>query len=188
MKKIIMFLIIFTSLLTPYLAHAQESDENLSTNTKYFDIRMERGGQAAWDKAVTYIIYVTPKMDSERTQIIWEAPVAIDISPKHKEFVDLYQGQTYNFKAKIKANKPGNYEISVNLIAWEHDANYTNSVNDLITFDNRLLAVPLDSKYTLKVVGKYFIIFGSIGVLIWILVLKGKIWLIKLKHWLTPPI
>jgi hypothetical protein len=188
MKKVIISFLIIFSFLTPFLVHAQESDNNLSSNTKYFDIRMERGGQAAWNKAVTYIIYVTPKMDSERTQILWEAPVAIDINPKHKEFVDLYQGQTYTFKAKIIANKPGKYEISANLIAWEHDANYTNSVNDLVTFDQRLLAIPVDSTYTLKVIGKFAIIFGSIGLFIWILVLKGKKWMIKFKHWLTPPI
>ena len=188
MKKILLFLILLTNFFNPYLVNAQESEDSLSTTTKYFDITMERKSQAAWNKAVTYLIYVTPKMDSERTQIIWEAPVAISINPRHKEFVDLYQGQTYTFKAKIKANKPGKYEISANLIAWEHDANYTNSVNDLITFDNNFVTVPQDSTYTLRVLGKYLIILGSIGVLIWILVLKGKKWMIKFKHWLTPPI
>jgi hypothetical protein len=188
MKKLILISLLVFSFFNPLQAHAQESENSLSTTTKYFDIRLERSGQAAWNKAVTYLLYVTPKIDSERTQIIWEAPVAISITPKHKEFVDLYPGQTYTFKAKIKADKPGNYEISANLVAWEHDANYTNSVNDLVTFDSRLVTVPQNSTYTLRVIGKYLIILGSIALFIWILVLKGKKWLIQFKHWLTPPI
>lgn len=202
MRKTTILLILFISTVLPSSLYAQEgmnpeepqtsvtieSNNNQQANTKYFDITMERKGQAAWDKSLTYVIYVTPKINSTRTQIIWEAPIAIDIKPRHKEFVDLYQGQTYTFKAKIKAQREGVYELSANLIAWQHDANYTNSVSDIISFNEKLLALPVDPMYTWRLIGKYLLILSTIGLGLWILAMYGKKGLKRLKAWLTPPI
>jgi hypothetical protein len=99
----------------------------------------------------------------------------------------MYKGQTYTFKATIKTNRSGNYEISVNLIAWQHDTNYTNSVSDIITFNNDLLALPIDPGYTYGVIAKY-LVFVSIGALaIWAMIYFGKKGFKSLKEWLTPP-
>ena len=62
MKKIQLLILLLIVIFTPLSSYAQDNDSNLTTTTKYFDITMERGGQAAWNKAVTYYIYVTPKM------------------------------------------------------------------------------------------------------------------------------
>ena len=189
MKKILIILIILISLLSPNLVKAQEeeNEENLSTTTKYFDISMERVRQSAWNKAVIYTIYVTPKLDSPKTQILWDASSAIDINPRHKEFVDLYQDETYTFNASVKSQKSGNYEISVNLIAWQYDTNYTNSVSDIVTFDANLLAQPVEPSYTYNLIAKYLIILLLFVAGIFGLVVYGKKSLKKLKAWLTPP-
>jgi hypothetical protein len=188
MKKFLLTLVLTILIFNPVCTFAQEEEsDRLTTNTQYFDIVMQRLGQSAWDKAVTYEIYVTPKIDSQETQITWDAPKAIDISPKHSEFVDLYKNQTYTFRAKVKSNKAGKYEITANLIAWQHDTNYTSSVTDIVTFDSDLLVQPVDSSYTVSLIAKYLIIFLLIGGAIFVAVIYLKKGLRKLKVWLTPP-
>jgi len=184
-KGLILLLLIFT-LGSSAICLAQEESEN-STTTKYFDIELIRDGQSAWNKGVTYTVHVTPKIDSTKTQIVWDAPSSIEIKPKHKEFVDIYRGETYTFKANIKAKKPGSYEITVNLIAWQHDTNYTNSVSDIVTFDNDLLVVPRESNYIYSLIGKYLIIAIASGLAIWGIVVYGKKSIEAFKKWLTPP-
>jgi uncharacterized membrane protein len=187
MKKILICLSIFFFILLPSSVFAQEDQSNLSTTTQYFDITLVREGQSAFNKAVTYTVYVTPKIDSSRTQITWDAPVSIDINPKHKEFIDMYRDQTYSFKASIKAKREGSYEISVNLIAWQHDTNYTNSVSDIITFNSNLLAVPVGPSYTYSLIAKYLLIALVIVFIVWALYIYGKKGLKSFKDWLTPP-
>jgi hypothetical protein len=188
MKKAVILTIFLTTLLLPTSLFAQEdSEDNLTTTTQYFDITMQRASQSAFTKTVTYVIYVNPKIDSSRTQIIWDAPTSIEINPKHKEFVDMYRGQTYELKAKVKPKKSGTYEISVNLIAWQHDTNYTNSVSDLVTFNNNLVATPVDPSYTYTLIAKYLIIALITGLSIWGGIVFGKKGLKALKDWLTPP-
>jgi hypothetical protein len=185
MKKFLL-LLTFLFLLLPSFVFAQE-DSNISTSTQYFEINMVQDGQSAWNKAVIYTIYVTPKIDSKRTQILWDAPTSIDVNPRHKEFLDMYRGETYSFKAAFKPSKPGSYEISVNLIAWQHDTNYTNSVSDIVTFNQDLLAVPVEASYTYGLIAKYLIILLLIAGSVWVGVIFGKKGVKKLKKWLTPP-
>jgi hypothetical protein len=100
----------------------------------------------------------------------------------------MYRGETYTLKAKIEATKPGSYEISVNLIAWQHDTNYTNSVNDIVTFNNDLLVVPREPNYIYSLIGKYLIIALIGGLAMWGAFVYGKKGIKALKKWLTPPI
>lgn len=186
MKKFSILLLLIFTLAFPAICLAQEKSEN-STTTKYFDIELIRDGQSAWNKAVTYTVHVTPKIDSTRTQILWDAPFSVEINPRHKEFVDMYRGETYTFKANVKAKRPGSYEITVNLIAWQHDTNYTNSLSDIVTFDNDLLVVPRESNYIYSLIGKYLIIAVASGLTIWGIVVYGKNGIKALKKWLTPP-
>jgi hypothetical protein len=189
MKKFIITIALFLIALFPVVSYAQEEDENtLNTTTQYFDIKLVRDGQSAWNKNVTYEIYVTPKIDSPKTQILWDAPTAVEITPRHKEFVDMYRGQTYSFKAKIKPLRAGSYEVTANLIAWQYDTNYTNSVSDIVTFNQNLIATPIDTSYTISLISKYLIIALGSGLVIWGLVVFGKKGVVALKKWLTPPI
>jgi hypothetical protein len=184
MKKFLLLLAIIL-LLPINTVLAQES--NLTNETQYFDITLERGEQSAFGKGVTYTVYVTPKMDSKRTQILWDAPTAIRINERHQEFVDMYEGQTYSFKAVVKTTLEGSYEVSVNLIAWQYDTNYTNSVSDIITFDENLVKVPVDPGYTTGSIAKILII-----IILCIASVFGILWLSKkgfreFKKWITPP-
>ncbi len=174
-------------LLTTFLSGTYAEEDDLTTDTKYFDITMERTGQSAWNKAVTYVITVTPKTDSPKTQILWNAPTLIEITPKHDEFVDLYMGQTYSFEATLIPKREGSYSISVNLIAWQHDTNYTNSVSDLITFDDSLIAQPVDPGYTFGNIAKILIFTLLAGLGTWGIVILLKKGLKALTKWLTPP-
>lgn len=184
MKKLLIFFTILSSLLSPSLLFAQENE---TTTTRYFDVSIARIRQSGWNKAVTYEIYVTPKLDSSKTQILWDAPSVIDITPKHSEFVDLYKNETYTFKAKVKANRPGSYEISANLIAWQHDTNYSSSVSDNVTFNKNLLVEPVQPTYTLELITKYLLILIFIGGVIFASVVYGKKSIKSLEKWLTPP-
>lgn len=184
MKKLLISLILLVSLLSPTLLLAQEAD---NTTTRYFDISMRQLGQSGWNKAVTYAIYVTPKLDSPRTQILWDSASAIEISPRHSEFVDLYRNETYTFKAKVKPKRSGTYEISANLIAWQYDTNYSSSVSDNVTFNSNLIVEPIETKYTLEVITKYLVITLIIAGLIVASVVYGKKSIKSLKKWLTPP-
>ncbi|MDD2270073.1 MAG: hypothetical protein PHG60_00585 [Candidatus Dojkabacteria bacterium] len=187
MKKLILTLTIFIATLLPYAVLAQEQEQTASATTKYFNITMLRGEQSAWDKSVTYELIVTPKIDSPRTQILWDAPTNIKINPKHKEFIDMYNGETYTFKSKVKTDQSGNYEINVNLIAWQHDTNYANSVSDIITFNEDLLAMPIAENYTYSLIGKYLVIALLLGLVIWGGVILSKKGVESMKKWLTPP-
>jgi hypothetical protein len=189
MKKITIYLLLLLILIIPttLLAQEESQEEDLVTTTQYFDIKMERLNQSAWNKAVTYIIYVTPKVDSPRTQILWDAPSAISIKTLHKEFVNLYKGQNYTFKARVKPNKAGTYELAVNLIAWQYDANYSNSVTDIISFNSELLAQPVKSSYTVSLIVKYLTILLIIAGVIYGIYFYAKRGLKITKRWLTPP-
>ncbi len=187
MRKFIISLIITFTLLTPSLLLAQEDESELTQSTQYFNIKMVRGPQSAFSKAVKYTVYITPKIDSPKTQILWDAPTAIDIKPLHNEFVDMYKDETYAIKANVKSKREGKYEITVNLIAWKHDTNYTNSISDLVTFNKDLLVVPIDPSYTYGLIAKYLIVALLLGIATWISVKYGKKTILILKRWLTPP-
>ena len=185
-NKVLTILTLSLGLLSPLKISAQEKS-TLSTTTQYFDLELVRDSQSPWNKGITYIIYVTPKIDSKRTQILWDAPTSIVIKPKHNDFQDLYRENTYSFKAQIFPSQSGNYQISVNLIAWQHDTNYTNSVSDIVTINSDLLAVPVDTAYTYGLIAKYLIITLVVGIGIWMFLFLGKKGIKSLKKWLTPP-
>jgi hypothetical protein len=188
MKKFFLVIItLFISLIPSTFVLAQEEEITTKTSTQYFDLAITRGMQSAWDNSVKYTVTITPKIDSEKTQILWDAPTAIDITPKHSDFVNLTRDQTYTLSAKVKPERAGSYEISVNVISWQHDTNYTNSVNDLITFDSNLHITPQDASYIYAVLVKYLIILVLICLLTWGVIFFAKKGFKSLKKWLTPP-
>ena len=187
-KLLILSQILILFLFSSSTTYAQEQEVPIETNTQYFDLSLTRDMQSAWNKSVTYTVTITPKIDSDQTQILWDAPTAINIKPKHNEFVNLTRDQTYTFQANIKPEKSGSYEISVNVISWQHDTNYTNSVSEIITFDNNLQVFPQNTNYIYAVLTKYLIITALIGLLTWGIIILSKKGIKSLKSWLTPPI
>lgn len=153
----------------------------------YFDIRIKSGTQSAFSGKVTYTVDITPYLDSPKTQILWNAPAALEIVPKHKEFLSMSKGVTYTVKASIVPKRGGVYPITVSAISWQHDTNYTNSARDEITFDSTLKQQPVSQSYiignTMKIVLALLVAGGTIFAVIKIV----KKYSPKAKKWLTPP-
>ena len=201
MKKLITLLLILT-LFSPLSLSAKDSDDDIENIdeeivqvdentrkvvTKYFDLTLERKPQSAFGKHVPYTLSITPHLDSSRTQILWNAPTTLEITPKHKEFVELKEGQTYLFEANIKPLRTGTYDFSVSVISWQHDTNYTNSIDDSLTFDGSLVLQPVSSQYQILSVVKILVILILFVLICIIAVRLVKRYMIKAKKWLTPP-
>ncbi|OGC45075.1 hypothetical protein A2400_00450 [candidate division WS6 bacterium RIFOXYB1_FULL_33_14] len=163
-----------------------DSEEPVSKNA-YFDLELIRGTQNPLNREIPFTIRITPKLDSPKTQILWDIPIVFTLKTKHSEFVSLEQGKTYSYSATIKPQREGSYNIVVNVISWQHDTNKTNSVRDTLTLNRGLTVQPADPQYTLMVL---LIIAGVLilsGISIFVLVKVVKKSITKLKKWLTPP-
>lgn len=170
----------------PVITEDTNQNSVKSTNL-FFELELVRGTQNPLNKNVPYTLYITPKIDSERTQIKWEVPSTIVAKPSHKEFVNLQKDQTYTYKANIEPQRGGTYEVTVNVIAWQYDVNYTNSVSSTITLSDGLTVQPVDSAYTVTVLLIATIGLIALGGLIFLIYKSsGKI-MKRLKLWLTPP-
>ncbi len=128
MKKILLTLFTFTMLISPVFSQEQLNDtsvepveektqvEDEKTNSttsinKYFELELKRGTQNPLTKTIPFTVYVTPKINSSKTQILWNVPAVFDVERKHSEFVSLTKGQTYSFSASLTPQKSGSYEF-----------------------------------------------------------------------------
>ena len=124
MKKILLTLFTFTMLISPVFSQEQLNDtsvepveektqvEDEKTNSttsinKYFELELKRGTQNPLTKTIPFTVYVTPKINSSKTQILWNVPAVFDVERKHSEFVSLTKGQTYSFSASLTPQKSG---------------------------------------------------------------------------------
>jgi len=156
--------------------------------SKYFDIELIRGGQSAFTGNVTYTAKITPHVDSERTQIQWSYPTALKIIPRHKEFISMRAGETYTVKASVKPERAGVYPITVSVISWQHDTNYTNSADAEVIFNESLVLQPVPQSYIIGNVFKFLIIFLVGGGAIFATIKLIPKYSAKAKKWLTPPV
>lgn len=164
-----------------------DSEEEPVSKNAYFDLELIKGTQNPLNREIPFTIRITPKLDSPKTQILWDIPIVFTLKTKHSEFVSLEQGKTYSYSATIKPQREGSYNIVVNVISWQHDTNKTNSVRDTLTLNRGLTVQPADPQYTLMVL---LIIAGVLilsGISIFVLVKVVKKSITKLKKWLTPP-
>lgn len=170
----------------PIITENEDKNSVISTN-KFFELELVRGTQNPLNKYIPYTVYITPKIDSERTQIKWEVPSTLIAKPSHKEFVNLKKDQTYTFRANVDPQKKGTYEVTVNVIAWQYDVNYTNSVSSAVTLSESLTVQPTDSAYIVSILLIIVVGLAISGVAIFLLYKSsGKI-MQRLKMWLTPP-
>ena len=143
---------------------------------KYFNLELTRESQSAFNKRITYILTVTPTIDSPKTQILWDVPTTFKVYPKHNEFVNLTEGQQYTFKASISPQKEGTYDITANVTSWQTKANSTNSISSPITIGKNLLVQPVDSAYTVSLMLVVVLVIAFAGGLIfWLYKSSGKI-------------
>jgi hypothetical protein len=216
MKKVLLLTILIT-LLTPFSIFAGEGYADIQENnqqvvqpptseneedfeettqidentkkvaTKYFDLTLERRPQSAFGNHVPYVLTIKPHLDSPRTQILWNTPSTLEVNSRHAEFVDLEEGETYTFRVNIKPLRAGTYDFSASVISWQHDTNYTNSIDDTLTFDRSLVLQPVSSQYQIFNVLKIVIILILFIVVCIIAVRIVKRYMVKAKKWLTPP-
>ncbi|MDD4382394.1 MAG: hypothetical protein PHE21_03590 [Candidatus Dojkabacteria bacterium] len=191
MKKILLIIILLLT-FTPFstiLAQDNEEESNLisTQENRYFELTLEKITQSAFDKSIVYELTIKPLIDSPRTQITWVAPLSFKTNPRHSEFVDLEIDQTYTYKANIKPLKSGTYDISVSVVSWQYDTNYTNSISDTVVINGSLLVEPVFSEYTTGVIIITVISLLLFAFLIWFVIKLTKKGLAKAKKWLTPP-
>lgn len=163
------------------------NETKITATNKYFDLVLIRKNQSGFNKAVPYELYITPHLDSPKTQIRWFVPSTLGAKPRHKEFLEMKEEQTYKVKADIFAKKGGTYEVAVNVISWQHDTNYMNGVNDSIVFDKSFVLQPVTTSYTLTNVLKYLLILLAFILAVFTIIKLGKKYSKRIKLWLTPP-
>ena len=164
-----------------------ENDNSVTSTNKYFELELVRGAQNPLTKSISYTLYVTPRIDSEKTQIKWEVPSTLTAKPSHDEFVNLQKDQTYKYSASIIPQREGSYEVTASVLAWQYNVNYTNSVSSTVTLNESLIVQPLDSSYTVSLL---LIVVAGIAVLaggaFFAYKMSGPL-IKRLKVWLTPP-
>ncbi len=114
-------------------------------------------------------------------------PSTLIAKASHREFVNLKKDQTYTFRANIDPQKKGTYEVTVSVIAWQYDVNYTNSVSSTVMLSDSLTVQPTDSAYIVSILLIVVIGLALLGGIIFFLYKSsGKI-MNRIKVWLTPP-
>jgi hypothetical protein len=162
-------------------------DSTKISQNVYFDLRLERKPQTPFGNYVPYVLTVTPHLNSPRTQIIWNTPSTLESKPKHQDFVSLQEGQEYIFEGRIRPLRGGTYDFSISVISWQHDTNYTNSINDTIVFSENLVLQPVTSQYQLLNVLKFGLIAVAFIVVVILVLFLVRGVAPKAKDWLTPP-
>ena len=200
MKKLLITTYIILLSISPIFAQMNSDDaseydvvvseteyvEKTSSNS-YFDLVLEKGSQNPLNKKIPFTLTITPRIDSPRTQILWDVPVVFSLETKHNEFVKLQEDMTYTFSANVKPNRGGSYNIAVNVISWQHDKNKTNTVKYTVTINDALTVQPVDSQYTLTILIVVVSIILLSIVSVFLIIKATKVLLVKLKKWLTPP-
>lgn len=197
MKKILLLLsIIF--LLSVSKSYAQiipeevpvidtkiETQENTE---KYFNLGITKQSQNAINRSITYILTITPNIDSPKTQIVWDIPSTFKVSPKHSDFVNLSKDQTYTFKAVVYPKKEGTYDITANVTSWQTKGNFTNSTSSTVQLNSSLIVQPVDSGYMVGII-IFVVSIIAISVLVIVVIKKSSSKILgRMKIWLTPPV
>ncbi len=165
-----------------------EKEKSVISKNQYFEIEIVRGIQSPITKKIPFTLYITPKIDSPKTQILWNVPTVFTLEQNHREFVSLEKDQTYTFTASVKPDKEGTYDISVNVISWQFDTNKSNSASYNLTLNSSFVVQPTDSQYSLLVLLLVLGILLGSGLFTFLLIKSVKILVRKAKTWLTPPL
>jgi hypothetical protein len=164
------------------------SDGDTKTVTsKYFDLVLIRKAQLPFGKKVPYEIEITSHIDSPKTQILWEVPTTMTINAKHNEFISIGKDETKKFKATLTPNRDGTYVVGVNVISWQFDTNYTNSIKDTLEFDKNLVLQPVSDAYKVGNILKIFLLIVMSLVALYAGYFFTKKGMKYIKKWLTPP-
>lgn len=190
MKKLLLSLLII--FLLTGVTFAQQKDtvnesNNNETSSQYFELNLIRGVQNPISKNIPFKVVITPRINSPKTQILWNVPTVFTVTKNHSDFVSLIKNQTYTYSALLKPNKEGSYNISVNIVSWQTDSNKSNSANTNITLSKSLVISPVDTMYIVYILVIVLLIAGICALVIYILSKGIKLVIKKAKVWFTPP-
>lgn len=170
-----------------YTLQTEINDNTTKAVNKYFDLTITRGLQSPLGKSILYTITIVPHLDSSKTQITWDSASSIKITPWHDEYVSMTAEKEYSYKAVVKPTVSGTYSITVTVVSWQYDTNYTNSVSDSLELSSSLVSLPITPEYTISVVIEVLVILGICGAAIYFGVKYAKKGLKNARKWLTPP-
>lgn len=207
MKRIMLFVLSIFLITTPLFAQedlevtsetdeqfdkavqvADEKNNSVTSTNQYFEIELKRGTQSPISKKIPFTAVITPKIDSPKTQILWNVPTVFKFDSNNPEFVSLKKGETYSYSISIEPDKAGAYDISVNVISWQYNTNKSNSANYNITIGDSLTIQPTDPQYTMLLLLMIFGILAGTGLITFLLIKSIKMLIKKAKIWLTPPL
>ena len=157
------------------------------TENEYFTLQLSQKGQSPFTGEVTYELLITPHLTSKDTQIRWFVPSTIEIKSQENIFQPMQEEYTYKVVGKFKPLKEGTYQINAQVVSWQHDTNYANSISDTIIISDDLLAQPVSTSYKLLLALKYALTFLGIagGAVLLYFLFKKNFW--RIKDWFTPP-
>lgn len=155
---------------------------------KYFDLTLTQDLQSPLDKSIVYTLTVVPHIDSSKVQMLWNSSTStINITPKTNGFVSMTAEQTYTYKATVKPTAKGTFTISVSVIAWQYDTNYTNNIQSTLVLNSQLVSQPIGTAYLILSIVEVLVIIGLIILIILAIKKFAKRYQKAAKDWLTPP-
>ncbi len=171
-----------------YTLETQIDENTTKATNKYFDLTLTQELQSPLDNSILYTLTVVPHINSAKTQMTWNSSSAsLSISPRTQGFVSMATEQEYSYKAVVRPTAKGTFTISVSVVSWQYDTNYTNSVEDTLVLSKELVSQPVGTPYILLLVLEILIIVGIIVLAIWGIKKLVKKYSKKAKSWLTPP-
>lgn len=168
----------------------QEEDQQSDTTgipTDPFDISLNVGRQSAWTGKVPIEVEFTPRFNSSRTQVAWDAPSSLEIDKRYDDYFPAAEGETIVVKANVKPSSSGTYTLTVTIIDWGYGRNVSSSEDVTLTFDEDLVSQPEAANYTLFVFIRYGVIIILLASLLVGLYIGGKRSIGPIKQWLQPP-
>ncbi len=180
-------LLIDTQLENETVQIEDEKTHTVTSSNQYFELELKKGTQNPFTKTIPFTVRITSKIDSSKTQILWNVPTVFKVNKNHNEFVSLKRDQSYTFSATLKPEREGNYDISVNVISWQYDSNKSNSANYNISLDESLVIQPVEAMYTLYIILFIIGILGGTALIVFLIIKGVKILTQKAKVWFTPP-
>lgn len=152
-----------------------------------FDVELHVETQSVWTGNVPLLVKFRSNVDAPRTEISWDSPTGLRITPNHPRFVNAVKGEVYTYRATLRPESSGTYNIAVNVTAWQVQTNYTSSASKILSIDDSLKVTPQSPEYaTSQLVRSIVIGLLSLGILGG-LVYLGRIGFERAKEWLKPP-
>lgn len=169
-----------------------DDDDSIDNNdvvtdgvSSLFEIETAVGTQSVLSGTVPVYVYVKPKIDSTRAQLVWFVPRGLKAVTETEKWFSMEEDVGQTFMLEVEPQASGKYEIIVDVTAWRYDTNYVGTAKIDLEIDESLHVTPITGDYRrnqiLLVVGG---IVGGAGAAFGLYFL-GKFGYRKFKEWLA---